>query len=483
MAETADLLADLVSRGVRTLAFVSPAEAPRRSPDRPGSPGRGLIRPAGPGRRLPGRYLPEDRRELEKDCASGELLGLATTNALELGHRRFRAGRGAHGRMARHPRLPLAADRASRTSRPGRRWRCSSHATTRWTPTWSTIRGALRAAVEATVLDPYNPYVLGPHLCAAAAELPLTEDDLPLFGPTAARCWTTWSPRACSGGARPGGSGRAGARRRLADLRGAGGPPHRGREADTGRLLGTVDYPAPTTVHDRRRLRAPGRHLPGGRARPGGRRRPGRRGRPRLLHASPATSPHPRSSRPGAREPWGPAALHFGDRGGHQPGRLLPAPARQTGEILGEEPAGPAAAYARTRAVWWTVPADAAGAAGVDQPDAPGRASRGRTRLHRAAPAVATCDRWDIGGVSTALHPDTGLPTVFVYDGHPGGAGFAERGFARPRLARATRDAIASCECDSGCPSCVQSPKCGNGNEPLDKQGALHLLATLLPTP
>ena len=70
---------------------------------------------------------------------------------------------------------------------------------------------------------------------------------------------------------------------------------------------------------------------------------------------------------------------------------------------------------------------------------------------------------------------------MFVYDGHEGGAGFAERGYSRAaEWLRATREAIAACECDTGCPSCIQSPKCGNGNEPLDKQGALDLLAVLL---
>jgi DEAD/DEAH box helicase domain-containing protein len=96
-------------------------------------------------------------------------------------------------------------------------------------------------------------------------------------------------------------------------------------------------------------------------------------------------------------------------------------------------------------------------------------------------PLYATCDRWDIGGVSTALHPDTGRTTVFVYDGHPGGAGFAERGFLRfAAWLGATRDAIVACECPAGCPSCVQSPKCGNGNEPLDKAAATRLLAAVL---
>ncbi|PRC57294.1 DEAD/DEAH box helicase, partial [Mycobacterium sp. ITM-2017-0098] len=84
----------------------------------------------------------------------------------------------------------------------------------------------------------------------------------------------------------------------------------------------------------------------------------------------------------------------------------------------------------------------------------------------------ASCDRGDIGGVSTAIGPVDGLPTIFVYDGHPGGAGFAARGFrTMSRWWGATASAIEACECPSGCPSCVQSPKCGNGNDPLDKDG------------
>ncbi|WP_245706898.1 Zn-binding domain-containing protein [Austwickia chelonae] len=95
-------------------------------------------------------------------------------------------------------------------------------------------------------------------------------------------------------------------------------------------------------------------------------------------------------------------------------------------------------------------------------------------------PLVATADRWDLGGVSTAWHPDTGLPTVMVYDSHPGGAGFADRGYHRiDTWLTATRDAVAACPCPRGCPRCVYSPRCGSGNRPLDKSGA-HLLLDLL---
>jgi DEAD/DEAH box helicase domain-containing protein len=152
-----------------------------------------------------------------------------------------------------------------------------------------------------------------------------------------------------------------------------------------------------------------------------------------------------------------------------------------SGEVLGEEPLDLPPRELRTRAVLYTVSEELLQAAGLDPADVPGAAHAAEHAAIGLLPLFATCDRWDIGGVSTELHPDTGRLTVFVYDGHPGGAGFAERGYraAGPWLA-ATRDAIAACECDKGCPSCVQSPKCGNGNEPLDKVGAVTLLSALL---
>jgi DEAD/DEAH box helicase domain-containing protein len=96
-------------------------------------------------------------------------------------------------------------------------------------------------------------------------------------------------------------------------------------------------------------------------------------------------------------------------------------------------------------------------------------------------PLLAMCDRWDIGGLSTNIHPQTGRATVFIYDGHPGGVGITRRGFHEfEALTRDARTLIAECPCESGCPSCVQSPKCGNLNEPLHKQGALSLLGRML---
>ncbi|HSZ30681.1 MAG TPA: Zn-binding domain-containing protein, partial [Pseudonocardiaceae bacterium] len=135
----------------------------------------------------------------------------------------------------------------------------------------------------------------------------------------------------------------------------------------------------------------------------------------------------------------------------------------------------------RTRAVWFTVGEELLEAAGLPPAAWPGALHAAEHAAIGLLPLVATCDRWDIGGVSTARHPDTGGPTVFVHDGHPGGAGFADRAHAalRPWLT-ATRDTIAACECPAGCPSCVQSPKCGNGNDPLDKAGAIVVLDIVL---
>ncbi len=96
-------------------------------------------------------------------------------------------------------------------------------------------------------------------------------------------------------------------------------------------------------------------------------------------------------------------------------------------------------------------------------------------------PLIAMCDRWDIGGLSTNFHPQTGTPTIFLYDGHPGGIGITRTAYARfEELCEDALRLIAECPCASGCPSCVQSPKCGNLNEPLHKTGARALLAHLL---
>jgi DEAD/DEAH box helicase domain-containing protein len=148
-----------------------------------------------------------------------------------------------------------------------------------------------------------------------------------------------------------------------------------------------------------------------------------------------------------------------------------------TGEVLGTWPLDLPPRTLRTVAVWATFAESTL--SGVE--DVPGALHAAEHAAIGLLPLVASCDRWDIGGLSTACHPDTDAPTIFVYDGHPGGAGFAERAYEMAQeWFAATRDTVEACGCERGCPGCVQSPKCGNGNNPLDKRGAVTVLSRLL---
>ncbi len=336
--------------------------------------------------------------------------------------------------------------------------------------------------VEANVFDPDNPYVLGPHLCAAAAESPLTERDLPLFGPGARAAVDALT----EGGLlrrRPHGWFWTDRRRAsdLADIRGSGGSPVRLVEDVTGRVLGTVDaHAAHGTAHTGAVYLHQGEtwmvtelDLAESVA--------------VVVRADPDYSTTAREVTDieilTEREAvaWGEARLSLGSvRVTHQVVSFLKRRV-PSGEVIGEEPLDLPERVLETTAVWWTLPAHVLDESGLAAADLPGAAHAAEHASIGLLPLFATCDRWDIGGVSTALHPDTGRLTVFVHDGHPGGSGFSERGYrsAVPWL-RATRAAIAACGCAEGCPSCVQSPKCGNQNNPLDKSGAVALLDLLL---
>ena len=482
-AEVADLLADLVVEEVRTLAFVRS----RRGAETVSLTTKRLLDEVATGlsdrvAAYRGGYLPEDRRELERSLRDGELLGIAATNALELGI--DVAGLDAV-LMAGFP-----GTRAAMWQQVGRAGRGGQDAlgvfVARDDPLDTYLvthpQALLGAPVEANVFDPDNPYVLGPHLCAAAEELPLTEEELDLFGPTA-RAGVDALTEAGLLRRRPQGWFWTDRRRAsdLADIRSTGGPPVRLVEAVTGRMLGTVDQAsAHGTVHEGAVYLHQGDTF-----------------LVRALdldeHVAIIEAADPDYST-SAREvtdiailterehaAWGPARISFGAvRVTHQVVSYLRRRV-PSGEVLGEEPLDLPERVLETAAVWWTLPADVLEGAGLASADLPGSAHAAEHAAIGLLPLFATCDRWDIGGVSTALHPDTGRLTVFVYDGHPGGAGFAERGFHAARAWwSATREAISSCRCEDGCPSCVQSPKCGNGNNPLDKRGAVALLDVLL---
>jgi DEAD/DEAH box helicase domain-containing protein len=265
------------------------------------------------------------------------------------------------------------------------------------------------------------------------------------------------------------------------DIRGSGGAPVAVVEAATGSLIGTVDAGAAhATVHAGAVYLHQGRSyvvddldLDGSVA---------------LVHAEePDWSTSARDITDIAitatehSHNYGPLSVEFGTV--HVTNQVVSYLRRRisTGEVMDETPLDLPARELRTKAVWYTLGQEALDDAGLPLADVPGAAHAAEHAAIGLLPLFATCDRWDIGGVSTALHPDTGRTTVFVYDGHRGGAGFAERGHgAIAAWLAATRDAIAACECLTGCPSCVQSPKCGNGNDPLDKAGAVRLLEVVL---
>jgi DEAD/DEAH box helicase domain-containing protein len=154
-----------------------------------------------------------------------------------------------------------------------------------------------------------------------------------------------------------------------------------------------------------------------------------------------------------------------------------------TGTVLSRETLDLPASTLTTRGFWYEFGDDVfsdSGLGDAQAPAIPGTLHAIEHTMIGMLPLFTICDRWDVGGVSTAAHLQTGKATILIYDGYPGGAGIAELGYtAGQRHLLATLHALEHCRCTAGCPSCVQSPKCGNGNEPLDKAGAIALLQVI----
>ncbi|ADH70701.1 DEAD/DEAH box helicase [Nocardiopsis dassonvillei] len=484
-SQAAEMLADLVRDGVRTLVFVRSrqgAEVVALTTQRLLAE-RGDHALAGRVAAYRGGYLASERRELEEALRSGEILGLASTNALELGV--DISGLDAVLIAGWPGTLASLWQQAGRAGRRGEDALAVFIARDDPLDTYLAHHpeAIFGRSVEATVLDPENPHILGPHLCAAAQELPITKDDFDLFGATTEerlaelverrllrrrpRGWFWTSNERASD---------------LADIRGSGGPPVQIVDTGSGQLLGEVDEPAAHgTVHPGAVYLHQGYtylvddlDLDEGVA---------------LVH--PAEPPYSTWARDTTditvrsvlrQEEWpSGATVYFGEvQVVRQVVGFLRRDVR-TGSVLGEQSLDLPERTLDTRAVWWTLPAEGEERLRREDVGLLGAAHAAEHAAIGLLPLLATCDRWDIGGVSTSVHGDTGRLTVFVYDGYEGGAGFAERGYAAAReWLSATRAAIADCECDQGCPSCIQSPKCGNGNEPLSKAGALRLLDEVL---
>jgi DEAD/DEAH box helicase domain-containing protein len=475
LGEAARLMAALVERGLRTLCFaksrkaaelvhrftserVDPALARRLSPYRAG-------------------YTPAQRREIERRLVEGELLGVSATDALELGidvglldavlsvgfpgtvaslrQQWGRAGRRGHGLavlVASEDALDQYFMREPET--------------------------LLGRRVEAAILDHANPRVLDGHVLSAAFEAPLDGADADTLGPEALeRAAALPDLRRTKAGFVW--SGRDYPAARVA-LRSASADSFTIVDVETGSVLGVVERErAYGTVHEGALyLHLGDQYLV-----------------ERLDHETRTALVTP------IRADWYTQAKKETMTSVVEPRRVE----RRLGLELSfgaVEVAEQVVAYQRkavadgstletvaldlpetvfeTEAVWF-VPEPEQLAGLLEMPKLLASLHAAEHSLIALLPLWAMCDRWDIGGLSTNLHYQTGRPTVFVYDGHPGGVGIAERGFeAFEGWAADTARMLAGCPCEHGCPSCVQSPKCGNLNELLDKAGARVLLDRLL---
>jgi DEAD/DEAH box helicase domain-containing protein len=473
--EAARVMADLVAEGAQTLTFVRSRRAAELTAlgarARLDDIAADLSQTVASYR---AGYLAEDRNALERALAEGRLRGLATTNALELGV--DIAGLDAVVLAGFPGTVASFWQQAGRSGRRGQGALVVLIARDDPLDTYLVHNPAalLGKPVERVVIDPANPYILGPQLLCAATELPLEEAEVREFGAeqVAEGLVDDGLLRRRNGkyfpapGLEPHGA---------VDIRGSAGGQIVIVETDTGRLLGSTGvgqapasvHPGAVYLHQGDSYVVDSLDIEDGIA---------------FVHAED----------PGyatfAREITDIQVTGSGERSTFGPVTLGVVPVRVTHQVVGylrRRLSGEVIDFIEldmpeqvldTTAVMYTITPEALARNGIDAPRIPGSLHAAEHAAIGLLPLVASCDRGDIGGMSTALGP-LGEPSVFVYDGYPGGAGFAERGYRQARTwLSATAAAIEACECPMGCPSCVQSPKCGNGNDPLDKAGAVSVL-------
>ncbi|MEJ7846338.1 MAG: DEAD/DEAH box helicase, partial [Acidimicrobiales bacterium] len=484
--ETALVLAGLVEAGHRVIAFVRSrrgvelvaADARRRLP----AAQAGTVRP------YRGGYLPAERREIEAELHGAALRGVVTTNALELGV--DIGGLDACVLDGFPGTIASFWQQAGRAGRERRQSLAVLVAGDDQLDQWLVAHpGELfTRAPEPAVVNLANPYVLHPHLRCAAFEAPLTHDD---------ERW--WSGLLDDGIRDLVAAGVLQVRRPFGRSRspsavvatpgypadGVGLRSGSGREvritAVDGTPVGTVDASrAPELVHQGAvylhqgaAFRVLELDLAGRRAMvvadPG------------VEHTMARTDVTVRMGAPEASRAVGGLTLALGAV--EIESRVVGYQRRdaRSGEVLGTAALEVAPTRLVTRGAWWTVPGDLLDAAGLHPDRWPGTLHAVEHAAIGILPLFAICDRWDVGGVSTVALEGGGAGTIVVHDAYPGGAGIAELAYAAAdRHLAATLEVIETCPCTAGCPSCVQSPKCGNWNDPLDKAGAVSLLRKAL---
>ncbi|QNE88780.1 DEAD/DEAH box helicase [Corynebacterium incognita] len=492
-SEAAEIMASFVAEGARTLTFVRSRRAAEvvalRAAEDLVSMGRRDFSARIASYRA--GYLAEDRRRLEQALDDGSLLGVATTSALELG-----IDVGGLDAVVTAGFPGTVASFWQQAGRAGRRGQGSVVVLVARDEPMDTYlvhhpEALLGRPVEASVFNPENPYILHDHLYCAVVEAPLTEEDFTRFGePDHVAALLQQLQEEGLVRKRPRGwfpvplLGASDTPHSQVALRGGTGDDVMIVDGTDGRLLGTVDagracgqvHGGAVHLHQGDSYVIDQLDLEQGVA----------VGHPEAPeYTTMATS---------STDIRILAAAELQNLVNYAPGLWVSYidvevldqvtgyskryPDGSTGEQV---PLNLPEQRLVTKAVAYTIDPLILRELGIPLGDVPGTLHAAEHAAIGLLPLLATCDRWDIGGVSTALHGDTQLPTVFVYDGHPGGAGFAEEGFRRfHEWMNATFEAVRSCPCATGCPSCIQSPKCGNGNNPLDKAGAITLLGALV---
>ena len=478
--EAATLFSRLIARKVRTLTFVRTRRQAELvylyAREQLEAVEKGLGKMISPYRAT---YLPEDRRRIEADLLNGRLLGLSSTNALELG---IDVG---------------SLDATVITGYPGSiasTWQQAGRSGRRGEEAFSALVGRANPLdqylmnhpefffgkpVEHALISPDNPYIIGPHLLCAAYEAPLADADSQFFGSS----FKAHVDNLASQGFLRESRGKWHVSpdmpypAELVDIRSTSQQQYRVVEEDSGVILETVDetsayfqlHPGAVYLHQGEAFGVTELDL-----------------ETEAAYVSRADSTYYTQSKDttditihGIRSSRFAGGVHvyWGDVEvttrvtGYQKRRPL------TEEVLGEEWLDLPPRVFNTVALWFDIPDEFLDEVDEKKLDLAGSLHAAEHAMIGVLPLFALCDRNDIGGVSTPMHPDTRQPQVFIYDGHPGGIGIAEMGYQMiGQLWNATLGVVEQCPCDDGCPSCIQSPKCGNNNYPLDKEGARRLL-------
>ena len=485
-AETASIGAELIKRDHRTIVFcrsrrgaeLVTSDIARRLP----KDSSDAIRAYRAG------YLPNERRTIEHELFEGTLKGVVATSALELG-----IDVGGLDACVLNGFPGTVASMWQQIGRAGRGQQRSAAVLVagddqldQWIMAHPTE--LLERTPEQAVINPDNPFILGPHLACAAFEKPIAYADEAYWGDSLADgvrdlvLDDTMLLKPSGVGSPLGVYAGRGRPSRGIGLR-SGSSDEVQIVRKNGSIVGTVDaeracsvtHPGAIYLHQGKPYRVTNLDL-----------------EDRVATVEESDGEHYTQARTKVdiSVVKTDELLPFGTSGAEVCVGAVDVTSQVTGyqrrevrsrRILANETLDLPAQTLHTRAFWYVIPTSIIEAAGIDASQVPGALHAAEHAGIGMLPLFTICDRWDVGGVSTPWHTGAGGPTIFIYDAHPGGSGIAELGFReRHRHLAATRDAMAACACTDGCPSCVQSPKCGNGNEPLDKHAAIALLDQLL---